>query len=110
METTVEQIFANLPGYFNKGVLDKDMTIYFSIGDDPTGKCTAFLTPDTCEIKPGKAVDRADLVLKTSPKLFIKMVMKGYTPGASDFMMGRVKSNNPMELLTLKKVFRFPGG
>ncbi len=110
MGTTVEEIFANLPGYFNKGVLEKDMTIYFSIGTDPAGKCTAFLSRDACDIKPGKAVDRADLVLKTSPKMFIKMVMEGYNPGASDFMLGKVKSNNPLELLTLRKVFRFPGG
>ena len=110
MAVTVEEIFRNLPSYFNQGVLDKPMTVYFSIGKEPSGKCTAFLTPDRCEVKPGKAVDQADLVLKTSPKMFIKMVMEGYTPGAADFMLGKVKSNNPMELLTLKKVFRFPGG
>jgi hypothetical protein len=109
MSVTVPEIFAQLPGYFVKGGVDRAMSIYFSIGDDPSGKWTVFLSPDKVEVKPGKAVEDATLVLKTTPDLFIKMVMHGYAPGAMDFMRGKIKSNDPTGLLVLKQAFRFPG-
>ena len=108
MNPTIPEIFAQMPSYFIKGGIDREMSIYFSIGDDPSGKWTVFLGPDRVEVKPGKAVENATVVLKTSPEMFTNIVMKGYTPGAMDFMRGKIKSNDPTGLLALKQAFRFP--
>ncbi len=109
MSTSVLEIFRNMPSYFVKGGVDRNMSIYFSIGDGPDGKWTVLLTPENIEIKPGKAVESADLVLKTSEELFSNMVLKGYTPGTMDFLRGKIKSNDPTGLTVLRSAFRFPG-
>ena len=106
----IQEVFDQMPGYFIKGGVDKEMSIYFSIGDDADGKYTVLLGPDRIEVQKGKTVADATLVLKTTQEIFLNMVFKGYTPGAMDFMRGKIKSNDPMGLMVLKQAFKFPGG
>ena len=60
--------------------------------------------PESCEITPGKA-DNADIFLKTSEELFLKLLVGEWTPGIKDFMMGKIKSNDPTKLTVLKDCF-----
>ena len=68
---------------------------------------TATLTPEACSVQPGKGVDRADVVLKTTEKLFLRMVVDGKMPGALDIARGRIKTNDPGALKQLRDLFDF---
>lgn len=101
---TVEEIFQMMPARYKVGAADKDMSFYFSIGDH---KATLFVTPDAARLEPGKAIDNADCVLKTTPKIFEDIVTRGKTPGMMDIARGRFKTNNPDALMKLKEWFTF---
>lgn len=103
---TIEQIFAEMPKRFRPGSASKPSTFYFSVGDH---KYTVHIKPDGCEVESGKTVDNADVVLKTTPELFEKMVIKGKMPGAFDIARGKVKTNDPMALKQLRDFFDFGG-
>jgi putative sterol carrier protein len=79
-------------------------TFYFSLGDAPDQKWVMTLTPQACEVKPGK-VDNADVVLKTSEELFLKLIRGEWVPGAMDFMRGKIKANDIDGLKLLKDCF-----
>ncbi len=102
----ISQIFEQMPGRYIKGKVTKTTTYYFSIGDD---RYTLELTPEAASVKPGKAVDNADVVLKTTPQLFEKMVLKGKMPGPIDIARGKVKTNDPVQLKNLRDYFDFSG-
>lgn len=102
----IKAVFEQMPGRFQKGALDKELSFYFSLGDGPGEKWTVIAGPDKCEVKEGKAVENASCVLKTSGDFFLKMVRDGYTPGVMDFTWGKVKSNDPLLLQELKKAFK----
>jgi long-chain acyl-CoA synthetase len=57
-------------------------------------------------VKPGKHVDAADCVLKTSPDLFARIVREAYVPSPAEFLSGAVKTNNVGLLLEFQKAFR----
>lgn len=103
MDDPVRTVFKAMPKRFKKGVLDKDLSFYFSLGDHQ--KWTVHVGTSTCKVEEGKKVEQADCVLKTSPELFLRMVTEGYVPGIMDFTAGRVKSNDPMLLKELKAAF-----
>jgi len=81
-----------MPEKFKPGKVDEKTVYYFSIDDT---KKTLTLEPDSCSVVDGKAVDNADCVCKTTEEFFLKVWNEGYTPGFSDFMTGKIKSNNP---------------
>ena len=74
-----------------------------SIGEE---RWTISLAPDACEVVEGKAVERADCVLKCTPDLFVRMVLYGQMPGALDIARGRIRTNSPMMLRSLQERFR----
>ena len=47
----------------------------------------------------------ADCFLKTSEELFLKLIRGEWSPGAMDFMSGKIKSNDPFKLKLLKDCF-----
>jgi uncharacterized OB-fold protein/putative sterol carrier protein len=98
----VEQVFLGLEKYFKPGAVSKPLSFYFSLDEE---KWTVFVSPDKCEIKQGKATDAADCVLKTTPELFMKVMRGQYTPGAMDFMTGKIRSNAPQLLRELVRAF-----
>ena len=104
MSQALADAFASLQQRYKPGVIKERLTIYFSLGDDPGQKWTAELTPEACQVRPGKA-EGADLLLKTSEELFLKLLRGEWAPGVMDFMSGRFKSNDPMRLTVLQDCF-----
>jgi putative sterol carrier protein len=102
-ESEVEKIFERLPKLFQKGSIDKERTFYFSLGEDE--KWTVELRKDKCAVKRGKTED-ADCFFKASEEMFLKVWNGHYTPSAKDFMLGTIKSNNPLLLKDFVAAFQ----
>jgi uncharacterized OB-fold protein len=98
----VATVFRALPGRFRSGVATKPLVYYFSIDDE---QWTVFVGPEACEVKSGKAVENADCFLKTSKVIFLGTINGTHTPSMTDLVTGRVKTNNPMLLLTFREIF-----
>lgn len=97
----IKAVFDQLAGRFKAGKVEEPVVFYFSIDDE---KWTVTIEPDSVHVKEGKT-DEADCFLKTSKDLFVKMMSGKYTPGMTDFMSGKVKSNDPWKLKLLQEVF-----
>lgn len=100
----IATIFKMMPSRYKKGSASKPMTYYFSIGD---AKYTVKIDADEAKVESGKTVENADVVLKTTPELFTKMVIEGKAPGALDIARGKIKTNDPMGLQKLRTMFDF---
>ena len=96
MPTEVAKVFEKLPTLFQKGAVKTPRTYYFSLDDDE--KWTVSLAKDGCEVKKGKPAEDADCFFKSSKQMFLDVWSGKYTPSAKDFLMGSIKSNNPMLL------------
>jgi putative sterol carrier protein len=104
----VKAVFDEMKKRFRPKSVDKKTTFYFSLGDGQGEKWTVVIEPDTCQINEGKA-DNADVFLKCSADMFVKMMTGKLKPGMTDFMTGKIKSNDPMKLKLLEKAFGPPG-
>lgn len=102
----IQRIFDELPGRLRPEAVSGTRTYYFSVGSH---KFTVRVSKDGCSVEPGQTVDRADVVLKTTPELFEKMVIRGKLPGPMDIAMGRVKTNDPLALKKLRESFDLAG-
>jgi len=102
----VKKIFEQMPGRYIKGKATKKTVYYFSIGDY---RCTVTVEPAGVTVEPDKKVENADVVLKTTPELFEKMVLHGKLPGPIDIARGKVKTNDPVGLKGLRDYFDFSG-
>jgi len=91
----IEAIFAGLEEHYSSGVIDAETSFYFSIEDI---KKTVVLSPEGCRVEDGKTIEAVDCVCKTDGGFFLKIWNDSYRPGMSDFMSGKIKSNNPMAL------------
>ncbi|HEY3493375.1 MAG TPA: AMP-binding protein [Polyangiaceae bacterium] len=100
---TLEEVFHELERRFAPNAVERPTSYYFSLGDD---RFTLLLSSERCEVKPGKHVDAADCVLKTSPDLFARIVREAYVPSPAEFLSGAVKTNNLGLLLEFQKAFR----
>ena len=100
----IAKIFQGLPKRFQKGTVKKPRTFYFSLDDDE--KWTVALTSDKCEVTPGKPAQDADCFFKASKQMFLDVWNGKHTPSVSDFMAGRIKSNNPLLLKEFVAAFR----
>jgi long-chain acyl-CoA synthetase len=100
---TLEEVFHELERRFAPNAVERPTSYYFSLGDD---RFTLLVSSERCEVKPGKHVDAADCVLKTSPDLFARIVREAYTPSPAEFLSGAVKTNNLGLLLEFQKAFR----
>ena len=103
---SVKRIFDEMPKRYVTGKATKTTVFYFSIGDF---KATVTIAPDGVTVEENKKVDNADVVLKTTPELFEKMVLKGKMPGPIDIARGKIKTNDPMGLKGLRDYFDFKG-
>lgn len=101
-----KKIFEQMPSRYLKGKVSTTTVYYFSIGDF---RATVTIAPDEVTVEPDKKVDHADVVLKTTPALFEKMVLKGKMPGPIDIARGKVKTNDPIALKNLRDYFDFKG-
>ncbi|MBI2900502.1 MAG: hypothetical protein HYY17_09970 [Planctomycetes bacterium] len=106
MAEDLKKLFGDLKKKFQPGVVGQTTTFYLSLGDEKSQKWTVTLGPDDCSAVEGK-VENADVVLKTSADLFVRMTKGEYRPGVGDFLSGKVKSNDPEKLELLEKAFAF---
>jgi long-chain acyl-CoA synthetase len=102
----IPTIFEHMPARYRKGSATESKTFYFSIGEH---KYTVKVLPDNCVVEKGKTLEAADVVLKTTPELFEKMVLRGKLPGPIDIARGKVKTNDPAGLQKLRDWFDFTG-
>ena len=100
----IAKIFQGLPKRFQKGTVKKPRTFYFSLDDDE--KWTVALTPDKCEVTAGKPAQDADCFFKASKQMFMDVWNGKHTPSAKDFLMGTIKSNNPLLLKEFVGAFK----
>jgi len=100
----IAKVFKGLPKRFNKAGVKTARSYYFSLGDDE--KWTVALTPDKCEVKPGKPAQDADCFFKASEKMFLDVWSGKHTPGPKDFLTGAIKSNNPLMLRDFVTAFK----
>lgn len=98
----IRTIFEELPSCYRQGKVGKPIVYYFSVGEH---RYTVRLDADRCVVEPGKTTEHADVVLKTTPALFEKMVLRGERPGALDIALGRIKTNDPGALKRLSDYF-----
>lgn len=101
---TIPEIFDAMPSRYKKGSATSPRSFYFSVGDH---KYTVKIDGDVCSVESGKTIDNADVVLKTTPALFEKMVVKGKMPGPIDIARGKIKTNDPGGLAALREWFDF---
>ena len=101
-----QEIFDQMSGRFVAARCDRARSYYFSVGDF---KYTVLVSPDGCKVASGKTVENADCVLKTTPKIFEKMVLHGKLPGPMDVARGKIKTNDPNGLKALRELFDFSG-
>ena len=99
----IAKVFKGLPKRFNKGGVKAARSYYFSLGDSE--KWTVHIGQDKCTVKKGKNED-ADCFFKSSAELFLDVWSGKHKLGATDFLMGRVKSNNPVLLKEFVAAFQ----
>ncbi len=104
MPSEVAKVFQRLPALFQKGAVTKPRTYYFSLDDDE--KWTVALSKDACEVTPGKPAADADCFFKASKQMFLDVWSGKYAPSAKDFIMGSIKSNNPLLLKEFVSAFK----
>ena len=102
----IERIFQEMPSRYIKGSASKPTVYYFSID---ANKYTVTIDADGCTVENGKTVDNADIILKTTAKIFENMVLRGKLPGPLDIARGKIKTNDPAGLSALKTWFDFSG-
>lgn len=106
MPSEIAKVFETLPRLFQKGRVVKPRTYYFSLDEDE--KWTVSLGPDKCEVREGKPAQDADCFFKSSKQMFLDIWNGKYVPGAKDFLMGSIRSNNPMLLKEFIDAFQRP--
>lgn len=104
--TDLETTLADLKARYRPASVQKKTTYYLSLGDGPGEKWTVTLTPEACEVTPGKT-ENSDCVLKTSADLFRNLVAGSWKPGVGDFLTGKIKTSDVDLLQTLQKAFGF---
>ena len=100
----IATIFQGLPKRFQKGNVKTARTYYFSLDEDE--KWTVSLDKDRCVVKAGKPTEDADCFFKSSKQMFLDVWNGKHTPGMTDFMTGKIKSNNPLLLKEFVSAFR----
>jgi putative sterol carrier protein len=100
----LEDVLEGMRARYRPTAVDRKTVYYLSLGDKAEEKWTITLTPEGCEMTPGR-VGNADCVLKMRAELFMKLVDGSYQPGAMDFMTGKLKTNNVDLLLRLRQAF-----
>jgi putative sterol carrier protein len=98
----IPTIFSTLQDQYRLNQVTEEVIYYFSIGKD---KFTLFARPNGCEVQVGKTVDNANCVIKSDPKLFSDMVLKGKKPGMLDITRGKIKFSDMALALKLQDLF-----
>ena len=100
----IAKIFEKLPKLFQKGAVKTPRVFYFSLGEEE--KWTVRLSKDKCAIEAGKPAQDADCFFKASERMFLDVWTGKHTPSATDFLTGKIKSNQPLMLKEFIAAFR----
>jgi putative sterol carrier protein len=103
-DSEIAKVFQGLRKRFLKGTVQKPRTFYFSLDEDE--KWTVALSPDKCEVTPGKPAGDADCFFKASKQMFLDVWNGKHVPSAKDFLTGAIKSNNPLLLKDFVAAFK----
>lgn len=103
-DDSLAPVFGELERRFVPNAVEVPVSFYFSLGENE--RWTLEVTPNRCQVTPGKAVVSADCVLKTTPGMFRRIVREAYTPSPQEFISGAVKSNNIELLMVFQRAFR----
>ncbi|MCB9548228.1 MAG: AMP-binding protein [Myxococcales bacterium] len=99
-------LFEELPGKLLTEKLKKPLTWYFSIGDGPDGKWTLVAEAGGAHAYAGRPPGgKADCVLKTDERTFLRICTESYIPAPAEFMNGTVKTNDVNLLRQFVTVF-----
>jgi hypothetical protein len=104
MSDTLREALEGLRARYRPGTVAKKTTYYFSLGEAAGEKWTVTLTPEACELAPGRVGD-ADCVLKMPAELFMRLLAGEYKPGPMDFFGGKIKTNDVGLLVKLQQAF-----
>jgi long-chain acyl-CoA synthetase len=104
--SSAERLMIELCDRYQADAFNQPITWYFSLGDKAEDKWTLSVHKEGAVYVPGKPQGgKADCVLKTNVAIFTRMVRESYVPSMTEFMEGKVKTNNPNHLQTLQVVF-----
>lgn len=103
-DDSLAPVFGELERRFVPNAVEEPVSFYFSLGESE--RWTLRIEPERCQVTPGKAVESADCVLKTTPGMFRRIVREAYTPSPQEFISGAVKSNNIELLMVFQRAFR----
>lgn len=99
----IAKVFKGLPKRFNKKNVKHERSYYFSLGESE--KWTVHVLKDKCTVARGRSED-ADCFFKGPAELFLDVWNGKHQLGATDFLTGRVKSNNPLLLKEFVAAFQ----
>lgn len=95
-------LIADLTRTYVPGKVTDTVDYYFSID---AFKATLRCHPDRCEVVEGPSDGKANVVIKTTEKLFVKVFLEGKMPGPIDIARGKFKTNDVEGLQRLKTLF-----
>ena len=105
MPSEVAKVFEELPSLFQKGAVKAPRTFYFSLDDDE--KWTVSLTKDKCKVTAGKPASRRRLLLQgQQADVPRRLERQAHARPPTDFLMGSIKSNNPLLLKEFVDAFK----
>lgn len=99
----IASLFEAAEARFEPGRVGRDLTFYFSLGHGPGERWTVWVGPERFAARQGKHVERADCVVKTTMRTFLRVAREGHIPGPLDFLSGRIRSNDPLLLRELQR-------
>ena len=91
----IDEIIAEMPTLFRKGVFTERNTFSFTL-DDVT--ITVTIDAESYEVSRGTVAGKTDCSCKTSAEMFRKIWYDGYKPGIMDFLGGEIKTDAPLML------------
>ena len=103
---SLEDALLSLRARYRPAGVDREIVYYLSLGDSADEKWTVTLTPSSCSLSPGRVGD-AHCILKMRADLFVKVMNGSYKPGAMDFALGKIKTNDIGLLMRLRQAFGF---
>jgi long-chain acyl-CoA synthetase len=104
MSNKLQETLEGLRAKYRPGAVARKTTYYLSLGDAAGEKWTVTLTPDACDMTPGRAGD-ADCVLKMPAEMFMRLLGGTYKPGPMDVFSGKIKTNDVGLLMKLQQAF-----
>jgi long-chain acyl-CoA synthetase len=100
----LEALFEELPGRFLPAEVEKAISWYFSLGGE--NRWSVQVDKEGCQVAKGRpSGGKADCVIKTTPEIIAKIIRQAYVPEVTEFVSGKIKTNEIPLLMAFSKVF-----